>query len=194
MTAVLGANIAAAARCESPSNSNSRAFVSNKRALDPELVARPGRLRISTEKDGVGRFKCVLGNLRCLERIGLISTTLRGDGEEINRWLLLNDCGIAEAPYLSPSNQSRPGIAFESRSISWGTWPRVHLADQSKERCASRSTTPDATRAMAFDTDCRQGLVQGKGALLGACGQASVRALFAAERRSPSRRRRLVPR
>jgi len=68
-TVLLGANIAAAARCASWSNSDSGALVSNNRTLIPRPVARPGRLRISIEKEGIGRFKDVLDNFSLFERI-----------------------------------------------------------------------------------------------------------------------------
>jgi hypothetical protein len=108
-TVLLGANIAAAARCESRSNPDSGALVSNKRALMPGPVVRPGRLRISIEKEGIGRFKFVLVNFGLLERIALISVTLRGKGAESNMRMLLNEFGKIGARQLNALEAIRVG-------------------------------------------------------------------------------------
>ena len=77
-TALLGANIAAATRCEARSNSDSEALVSNNRALIPGPLERPRRRRISIEKEGIARFEFVLDYSGSRERIARTSVTLRG--------------------------------------------------------------------------------------------------------------------
>src|SRR6185437_2169462 len=96
-TALRGAKIETAARCGSRSHSGGGALVSNNRMWGPDPVARPGRLRISIEKERMGRFKCVLDYFSLHERIARTSATLRGEGAAGNMRMLLNEVGKAGA-------------------------------------------------------------------------------------------------